>query len=224
MRVSMMIRGGLVGLAMAALGACADSPVMPSQARTSGFAPATSFSRGGRRDGRGDRRADPHLYADGGTTLDSTTFTLTSQGGIYHFGENVLYVGSGALCDLSSPYGSVYFNDASSCVQPAAPVQVTAYWGTRRGHAYVEFSPELRFNPGDDAPKAILALFDRTETQNSAFQILWRDEAGVWVDEALTDPSLKAFELGPDVIARRIKHFSGYNVSASLSDTSYLMY
>ena len=217
MRVSMMIRGGMLGLTLVALAACVDSPVMPNQARTSGFAPSASFTRGGR-DGRGPRRTDPRRYADHGTPLDSTTFTLTSQAGIYRFGTNALFVASGALCDISSPYGSAYFNDASSCVQPAAPIQVTVYWGLRHGQPYVEFSPELRFNPADDAPKAVLALSDKVETQNNAFQILWRNEAGVWVNEALTDPSLKAFELGPDMIARRIKHFSGYNVSASYSD------
>lgn len=228
MRVSTMIRSGVVGIAIAALAACADAPVAPTQARNTGLQPNAAFSasRGGRGGaGLGARagRSDPRRYADAGTTLDSTTFSLTSNGGTYAFGENVLYVAKGALCDLSSPYGSAYFNDASSCVQPAAPIQVTAYWGKRDGHAYVEFSPELRFNPADDAPQAVLALFDRATAHSNIFQIFWRNESGVWIDEALTDPTLKSYRFGPDVIARRIKHFSGYNVSASFTDTS-LMY
>lgn len=216
MRVSTLIRNGAVGLAAVALAACSDTPVMPHQARTTTFEQAPAFSRGkGPATPPGPQAkalADPH------SQLDSTTFTLTSAGGMFKLGLHVLYVPSGALCDASSPYGSQYFNDAASCVQPAAPVQVQAVWSTRHGHAYVEFEPALRFNPAPDAPAAILALHDKESVAHGAFQILWRNEDGQWVDESVNDPTLKAFTFGRDVLARRIKHFSGYNVSASLSE------
>lgn len=229
MRVSMMIRSGLVGFAVAALAACSDTPVMPHAERSIDLqGPAYARADHGPRAGHGPKATSDPLTSvrrngDRNAAIDSGTFTLTSQGGTFQLGLHTLIVPPGALCDLSSPYGTAYFDDASSCVKPAAPIQVKAVWSTRRGHAYVEFEPALRFDPAADAPPVILALHDKQSVDNGSFQILWLNEDGQWVDESLTDPTLRTFVFGRDVVARRIKHFSGYNVSASLDD-AFMMY
>lgn len=222
MRVSTLIRGSLVGLAVAALAACSDSPAAPNQARTIAIqAPAyLKADRGPKpRAGASD---NAKVFADRNAAFDSTSFDLSPMGGVFKFGSHVLYVAPGALCDLSSPYGVQYFNDAASCAPATQSVKVTAVWATRRGHAYIEFEPALRFNPAPDAPPAILALFDKVAI-TSGDAILWRDPNTGWIDESLTDPTLATQYEGTNVAWRRIKHFSGYNVSASLDD-AFMMY
>lgn len=124
-----------------------------------------------------------------------------------------LAVRARGVCDLTSSYGPSYWDDP--CTPARRPVIVTARtWKDDAGHPRIDFSPELRFVPGDDdRPAAVLHIRDRAAANDSTSTILY---CGPWgcIDEALSDPTLATRRDGPrGSLSRRIKHFSGYEVS-----------
>ena len=66
-----------------------------------------------------------------------------------------------------------------------------------------------------------LTLKDRTVSSVPAGEslvIAWRDAAGNWIDESLTDATLvTTTDAWNGSVSRRIKHFSGYMVSTARS-------
>jgi hypothetical protein len=124
-----------------------------------------------------------------------------------------LVVRAHGVCDLDSPYGPTYWD--APCAPARHPIAVTARtWKDDQGHPRIDFSPELRFVPGDDEhPAAVLRFHDRAAANDTTSTILY---CGPWgcIDESLTDPTLVTRRDGPrGSLSRRIKHFSGYEVS-----------
>lgn len=212
MHVSTMIRTATVGLAVAAIAACSDTPSAPKQAQRE-LAPSVGFfaDRGGTPH---NASQDARTYADKNSPVDSATFTFDAGSGkTLTFGQSFVYIPGNAICDPSSGYGPGTWNQP--CTPYSGTVTIQVVWSTRSGHTYAEFEPAIRFDPNQ---KVYLVLFDRSVGNNKNLGLLWRDTTGGWVNEALGDPSLGPVSISGFLVMRRIKHFSGYNVSAGGCD------
>jgi hypothetical protein len=110
------------------------------------------------------------------------------------------------------------------------PINVTVKWSSKGGYSFATFSPQIRFVPADARSPfrwVVLSLHTQKRLHElDAYSILY-DSGNGWVDESLTDPTLRAW-LDPlhNSIYRRVKHFSGYMVAAAFmglggSDASY---
>ncbi len=133
-------------------------------------------------------------------------------------GGHRLWVQQGGLCDLTSAYGPGLWDDA--CELAKEPVVVTARsWLDADAHPHVDFSPALRFAPLDDRrASAELYLKDKSTIDASTAVILYCNEKEC-VDEGLADSSmLTQRDKQQGFVYRRIKHFSGYQVSTGRDD------
>jgi hypothetical protein len=140
----------------------------------------------------------------------SADFTVTSSGGFFRMGKHGIVFPKNAICD---PATSRY--DRGSWDAPCRSLRV------QDGREWVDFSPELRFKPSRD-PSNWVWIYMRTPAAargDESLNILWSPAIGVpGSDESLDDPSLRTYVTREGAYAyRRIKHFSGYNVTAGRS-------
>lgn len=211
MHVSTTIRAGVLTAIAVLLAACADSPSAPQQLRAPGLTVSTTSSTAA---GHGRPNAD--------TTRATTSFVVDpTQTQTYKFGNHSVRFPAYSICDpATSGYGQDLWDSACSPLQ--TPITITATWTNKHGHAYVDFQPALRFVPaeaGDTAHYVVLTLKDSyAVTSTGGYSILWqRPSDGLWVDEGAVDASEQAvIDTTGNTVSRRIKHFSGYNVSASV--------
>ena len=226
MNVSMRVRFGaaLVFAAIAAT-ACSDAPSAPASSRQASDA---SFGRGysnGPKNKNYDSDDDPSLPDDPrGKHLVKTgtaTFVVNpNETRSYSFGPHSVYIPANAICDpKTAEYGEELWN--SSCETLREAITVTVRWEGKGGHGAVTFEPDLRFAPSSNPMQWVwLTLRDRKLISDyRTYSILWLSPTRGWVDESATDPSLKAFvSKDNNTVYRRLKHFSGYLVSASSLD------
>ena len=216
MHVSMLVRRSVALLAViVAAGACSDANA-PRQAERPAFdvqALQPEMSRSGGPRGPGERTSEG----------DSNTATLTIDPNVsrsYAFGQSWIYFPAHSICDpATSGYGPGLWD--TPCTPVSQPVTITVQWNRRGGYAFAHFSPELRFVPADArTPYRWVVLSLHTNRQLhavDAYTILYDAGAGNWVDESITDPTLRAW-LDPlhNAVYRRVKHFSGYMLSAGM--------
>jgi hypothetical protein len=206
MRVSTMVRLSIVTPLMA-LGACADSATGPGRAITADELETPSL---GKSSGN-----VAYYMVDSNTimfTIDPTKRQTVGAGG------NSIVFPAHSVCDPEvSGYGQDLWDTA--CKSLTKPITITASWTYREGHALVEFEPALRFAPAganEQDKWVILTLQEKIKlNRNATYQILWRAPDGQWIDESLNDPTMRAWtDKAGNKVSRRIKHFSGYNVTA----------
>ena len=202
----------LVTLLAVAVAACGDVATAPSGARP-GLSP----------------EAGALLYSGRGQDYGTRSFVIypgLPMG--QKFGDHVLFIPGNAVCDpATSGYGAELWDAPCSPIQ--RPIEVTATWSTVNDRPVVSFSPDLRFVPSDDENRWVtLSLRDsRGVDPEKYYTILWYNkELGQWVDESLTDPTLKARpNQSGNMVTRRLKHFSdwalwvglgSYNVTSGL--------
>jgi alpha-glucuronidase len=169
-----------------------------------------------------DSRGGPHLGLSQG---DSNVAVLTidpNTSRTYAFGQNWIYFPAHSICDPStSGYGVGLWDTPCTAVNHS--VQVTVKWTSRGGYAFALFSPELRFVPADARSVGrwvVLSLHSNRKLHDlDAYNILYDAGGNDWIDESLTDPTLRAW-LDPlhNSVYRRVKHFSGYMVAAGMAD------
>jgi hypothetical protein len=154
-------------------------------------------------------------------TVDPTSST-TFQVGSAH----AIYFPAHAICDPSvSSYGPGEWDQP--CTALDQPLVITAKsWVDAQGLPQVDFSPSLRFTPGlaDGVQLALAVDAARLNSPQSDLHILWcASPTATCINEELSDPSLGTW-VSPFATAvyRRIKHFSGYNVSSGRLDLGYL--
>jgi hypothetical protein len=155
-------------------------------------------------------------------TVDPTTST-TFQVGSGH----IVYFPRYSICDLTSSYGPSEWD--KPCQPADSAVEITAKtWIDAAGQPQVDFSPAMRFTSvsqqngesvGSSGDVVTIALAIDTLTAATAGErlaILYcATAASTCVDESLTDASLKTTtSLAHGYATRRIKHFSGYNISS----------
>jgi hypothetical protein len=216
MHVSMQVRRSIaLVVVLAAASACSDATSAPRPAERPAFdvqalQPLDTRQDGGQREARIGGR-------------DDNSLTLTIDPNVsrsYAFGENWIYFPARSICDpATSGYGSTLWD--SPCTPVNQPIKVVVHWSTKGGYAFAKFSPELRFVPADARNTnrwVVLSLHTQQRLRElDAYQILYKGADG-WVDEAVSDPTLRAW-LDPlhNSIYRRVKHFSGYMVAAANS-------
>ena len=143
-------------------------------------------------------------------------FTVSPWGGRYNVVYNLLKIDfpAGAICDIpTSSYGPTEWD--KPCVPTTQSVRVKSKaWLDAQGHPHVDFQPAMRFSP----------------TLVNGVQLYLKDPKGLFdpnatifycatdtncYDESLTDASLRTrYDAYNSMFYRRIKHFSGYNVTA----------
>jgi hypothetical protein len=220
MDVSMLIRRRLPLLAVvAAAAACSDGPIAPPVAERPAFdmeALQPLATKGG------EKNSSSAYSKDGNEKVATLTIDPNSAR-TYTFGEHWIYFPARSICDpATSGYGETLWD--APCTPVTTPIKVTVHWSTKGGHAFARFTPELRFVPAaaDNSSRwIILSLHDQRPVRHTdVYCILYNGaESDGWVDESLADPTLRAWkDLAHNSIVRRIKHFSGYMVSAAYFD------
>ena len=202
--------GAVAAAAVVGLAACSDSAVGPSTPR--GLAPADAPS------------LDISVSSWGYRTV---TFTLTSDGGTYNIGSfYTLTVPADGVCSLKSSYGPGTWDSACQTLGKNETITVTATYGYSNGGPVVDFSPALRFNPAAQvtlstmlyAPilTAAKGYFSKNPSALGFFGMYYTPNLGSsLVSDAASDPSVATHvNLTTGLVWRRVKHFSGYNVSA----------
>src|SRR5687767_9967097 len=148
----------------------------------------------------------------------SAEFTVDQGGGYFRMGKHGIVFPRNAICDPArSSYGPAFWDD--ECVTLRTPIRIRAELRTQDGREWVDFTPELRFKPSRNPSDWvwIYMLAGETAVLDQSLNILWSPAIGVpGIDESLDDPSLKTYVMG-GYAYRRIKHFSGYNVTSGRS-------
>jgi hypothetical protein len=180
----------LAFVALGFVGACADSVSAPT-AEVSANAPA-AYSK----------------------TVGVWTFEYTPRdGATKRIGDNMIVIPANGVCDpRTSGYGSAYWDAPCNAVNHSI-VFTAIVLNDLEGHPYVDFSPAVRFVP---TKETYLYLRDGKRKSADLLEIFYCSTAVTCVDESLTDPSLATHRIGKSqVLGRRLKHFSGYNIAAN---------
>jgi hypothetical protein len=206
---------------IAALAGCSDNtfvaPSAQSDAATSS-APVTMMMAP---EGR------PSLSL-GGTAPTNTTadFTVGPQGGVFLVGNHAVVFPKKSICD---PATSTYGDWDAPCKTIGKPIRIHAVVRNENGRTWVDFSPELRFEPSSNPARWVWMYMYTPEARTaqgdlSRFNILYAQSiGGVTVDDAASDPTLRTYvDTRSGILVRRIKHFSGYTASAGRTCDSAL--
>lgn len=189
------------------LAACADQPTAPSSVQ-----PEVAVS---------EKIIINHIADD----QMSADFTVTSTGGSFQLGPHAIYFPKNAICDpATSTYGPTEWD--KPCQALRSPIRIHAEVLMRGGMEVVDFTPALRFVPNRNASKWVW-IFMRSSasadpSELAKASILWTPFVGApGIDESLGDPSLRTrySPHGGGLLYRRVKHFSGYQVSVGFSDS-----
>ena len=206
MNVSTKVRLRLAGVLLAlGVAACSDSPMAPH---------ATTI---------GSRRALKLVAPSLAAYYSNFSFTLDPQSShVLSFGPHKVYFPAYSVCDpATSSYGEGTWDQPCEPLQ--TPLAITATFTLEDNHARIDFQPALRFVPAaanDTSSWVTLTLSEPYQLDGTEYSIDWlRPMTGEWVDESLEDPTMKAWT-NPvtNSVTRRIKHFSGYNVTAGFVD------
>lgn len=149
-------------------------------------------------------------------TDNSADITVDPRGGTFTLGQHAIRFPRKAICALDSSYGPTEWD--KPCTPASEPVTFHVEIVSGDGRQWLDFTPAVRFVPTNDPAKYVwlgMQTTGFTDLSDAQLQILWSPAIGVpGVDESLTDPTLRTIinrESG--WMVRRIKHFSGYNVS-----------
>jgi hypothetical protein len=152
----------------------------------------------------------------------SADFTVTTSGGYFRMGKHAIVFPARAICDpATSGYGPEFWD--KDCEVVRGHVDIHAELRQQDGREWIDFSPELRFKPSAE-PTGWVWIYmytDAAVSPDASLSILWSPAIGVpGIDESLEDPSLRTFVSPSGYAYRRIKHFSGYNVTSGRTDTA----
>lgn len=147
----------------------------------------------------------------------SADFTVTPSGGYFQMGKHGIVFPRNVICDPeTSSYGPAFWDD--DCRVLREPIRIHAELRQQDGREWIDFSPALRFRPSWRAVDWVWIYMqtDAAMLRDQSPNILWSPAIGVpGIDESLDDPTLRTF-VSPWTghAYRRIKHFSGYNVTS----------
>lgn len=211
MRVSMMVRTAALALVAGGIAACSDSTSAPARAK---FAAGVSSLDGTvTGNGHGHANTDSTVYS-GQYTMDPT------QPNTLKFGDHTVTFPAGSICDpATSGYDPTLWD--APCTPLVTPLVISATWTQKAGHSYIDFQPALRFVPTSVQSQWVTLSLKEKDTVlvTNNYVIAWnRPSDGAWIDESYTDSSLSAIaDQANNRVSRRVKHFSGYVVSATSS-------
>ena len=176
--------------ALAMVGACADNSAVAPAAKAPVVVAPANFSQIG----------VPVVFR-----------VNNSEGITKKIGNNVLNIPAGAICDLSSSYGSTEWNKPCTALKGSVVITATVFYDSN-DQPYIDFQPAMRFAPN----KEVMLFFKSGKnTTGNLLVVKYCNNVGVCVDESLNDASLKPFRIGnSSILGRRVKHFSGYVVGS----------
>ena len=195
MRLPTLVRWGILsGGLCSVLAACADAP----SATTGPVAYDASAS----------------LVADG----VATAYVDPRWPSQINVGGHKIRIPANTICDpLTTRYGPTEWDQP--CTPATLPIIFTITYSVVNKHAQLTVSPDVRFVPSaDPAQWVYLSLREQTFDDSLKYNILWWNPQGGWVDESLTDPTLRA-TIDKPFVTRRLKHFSGYSVTAGRAES-----
>ncbi len=207
-----------IGLAANGLAtACADGPTAPVGAPAGAPAralaarlPGTSISLGSSTTTSTSTSTSSTTGA-GSTAAVTLTITPTTTA-TFTINAHRVRIVAGSICDpATSGYGPGLWDAPCTPASKTVTVQATSTVGAD-GHPVVTFSPDLRFVPGK---VNTIWLLDREAAAQQSGVLAWCPTGGAaCVDEGATDPSLVTRYTADGFAYRRLKHFSGYTVTA----------
>jgi hypothetical protein len=147
----------------------------------------------------------------------SADFTVTPSGGYFSMGKHGIKFPRNVICDpAKSSYGPDVWDDDCEVLQE--PIRIHAELRQQDGREWVDFTPALRFRPSRHHLEWVWIYMqtDAALLEDGSLTILWSPAIGVpGIDESLSDPTQRTLvNRGTGHAYRRIKHFSGYNVTA----------
>lgn len=165
----------------------------------------------------------PSLGLSGGNQSNtSADFTVGAWGGVFFAGNHAVVIPAQGICDpATSTYGPGTWDDPCSPLRGS--LKIHAEVRAENGRTWVDFTPSIRFvpssNPRDWAWIYMYTPTARGASDLSAFNILYATRiGGPTTDDAVGDQTLRTYvDTQSGVSMRRIKHFSGYTVSAGRS-------
>ena len=179
--------------ALATVGACAEKSTVAPAEQAEVIAVPANFARVG----------------------NTVVFRVNNAEGVTKkIGAHVINIPAGAICALTSSYGSTEWN--KPCQPLSGSIVITAtVFQDNDAQPYIDFQPALRFSPN----KEVMLFFRQGHnTAKTELVIKYCNNLGHCTDESLTDASLKPFRIGQTpILGRRLKHFSGYMVVAGES-------
>lgn len=157
----------------------------------------------------------------GGTAVlsaNATTYSFTynpAQALSQKLGKHRIDFPAGSVCDPArSTYGPTEWD--APCTTLTTPITITAVVSKGpNGFPYIEFSPALRFVPTTNPARYVgLYIWDPNASADPGSRLLFCKGLRC-LDEARLDASMTTvFDNPNQFVWRRIKHFSGYHVTA----------
>jgi hypothetical protein len=149
-------------------------------------------------------------------TATSADITVDSHGGAFILGQHSIRFPRKSICALDSSYGPTEWD--KPCTPASEPITFHVEIVIQDGRQWLDFTPAVRFVPTNDPNRYVWLGMQTTAfstLSDDDLQILWSPAVGVaGVDESLSDPTLRTIvNQRSGWMVRRIKHFSGYNVS-----------
>lgn len=148
----------------------------------------------------------------GDTTVTQFVVTPRTPISMFDIGNEskILFpLGATSICDpATSDYGRGLWDAPCAPLTRSITVTAKSWIDNASGSVNTDFSPELRFVPGQ--PLGV-TLFLHDDTPRTWDRIDYCS-AGVCVDDAQVDGALVTNHDGSGFVFRVIKHFSGYNV------------
>ena len=211
----------VAGLAL--LAACADSTApstRPTLARPALAAPSAPASI------QRDVIINALEQTDDSLIVD---FTVTPSGGWFVAGVNAVYFPPNSICEPStSGYGRELWD--APCEPATGPVRIQGRAGLHGTVGWIQFDNDLRFVPTDDEAQWVRIYMYADEVRGgqpadylareAAYGIVWLPTPGATpVDEAQADSTLKVqVQWGSGLVTRRVKHFSGYQMTNGIAE------
>lgn len=192
MRVSTMVRWTSLAAVFGLLAACSDAPTAAKPMGEAAVTHEFEFSK----------------------VLSATTFDIVpGQATLVSVDGNLVYVPADALCAAGSGYGRDMFD--KPCARETQRQSFGMIIGIDlNGNPLVSFNRDVRFSPD----KAAYVVLKAGATANRGTAIKWWDPAQLrWVDEGAYDSQQKTY-WSSNLVWRRLKHFSGYNVTVGNCD------
>jgi hypothetical protein len=143
--------------------------------------------------------------------VGTTTFVYNPGTGVTkRFGDHMIVIPAGAICDLGSSYGFGQWD--KPCNASTKSIVITALsFVDNDGHPYVDFQPALRFVPSKEV---FLYMRDGVRDGSHVVSIQYCATPVSCTDESKNDPSVATKRIGHSrILYRRLKHFSGYVIN-----------
>jgi hypothetical protein len=163
-------------------------------------------------------------YLDTTSAVKSADITVTPQGGWFQLGKHGVYFPANSICDPNQTrYGVTEWD--KTCRTIKKPIQIHAELDSAAG-SWIIFTPDLRFRPSDNQDNWVYLFMYTNEIEGTIqppevvankWKINWLPGGGLPpVDESIGDNTLKTRQhKNTGYVYRRVKHFSGYQVSTT---------